>query len=42
MRAATGDVIALAPPLIVEKQQTDQQIDQPIDVLSGVLRSVSD
>jgi beta-alanine--pyruvate transaminase len=35
---ATGDVIALAPPLII----TEPQIDELIDVLAGVLCSVTD
>jgi beta-alanine--pyruvate transaminase len=32
---ATGDVIALAPPLIIEKNE----IDELIDVLTKVLKS---
>ncbi|KAB2942912.1 MAG: aspartate aminotransferase family protein [Hyphomicrobium sp.] len=35
---ATGDVIALAPPLII----AEREIDELIDVLSGVLKSVAD
>jgi beta-alanine--pyruvate transaminase len=34
---ATGDTIALSPPLIIEKNE----IDQLIDILSGVLKSVN-
>ena len=34
---ATGDTIALSPPLIIEKKE----IDQLIDILSGVLKSVN-
>jgi beta-alanine--pyruvate transaminase len=32
---ATGDIIALSPPLIIEKKE----IDQIIDILSGVLKT---
>ena len=32
---ATGDIIALSPPLIIEKKE----IDQLVDILSGVLKS---
>ncbi len=35
---ATGDTIALAPPLIIEKNE----IDELIEVLTGVLKSVPD
>ena len=35
---ATGDIIALSPPLIIETKQ----IDQLIDILSGVLKTVKD
>jgi beta-alanine--pyruvate transaminase len=35
---ATGDIIALSPPLIIEKKQ----IDQLIDIFSGVLKTVKD
>ena len=35
---ATGDTIALAPPLIIEKSE----IDELIEVLTGVLKSVQD
>ena len=35
---ATGDIIALSPPLIIEKKE----IDQLFDIFSGVLRSVRD
>ena len=34
---ATGDIIALSPPLIIEKKE----IDQLIEILSGVLKSVN-
>ena len=34
---ATGDIIALSPPLIIEKKE----IDQLIDILSGVLKSAN-
>jgi beta-alanine--pyruvate transaminase len=32
---ATGDIIALSPPLIIEKKE----IDQLFDILSGVLKT---
>jgi beta-alanine--pyruvate transaminase len=35
---ATGDIIALSPPLIIDKKE----IDQLFDVFSGVLKSVRD
>jgi beta-alanine--pyruvate transaminase len=35
---ATGDIIALSPPLIIEKKE----IDQLFDIFSGVLKSVAD
>ena len=34
---ATGDIIALSPPLIIEKKE----IDQLVDILSGVLKSAN-
>jgi beta-alanine--pyruvate transaminase len=34
---ATGDIIALSPPLIIEKKQ----IDQLIDIFSSVLKSAN-
>jgi beta-alanine--pyruvate transaminase len=34
---ATGDIIALSPPLIIEKAE----IDQLFEILSGVLKSVN-
>ena len=34
---ATGDIIALSPPFIIEKNE----IDQLIEILSGVLKSVN-
>ena len=34
---ATGDIIALSPPLIIEKKE----IDQLIEILSGVLKSAN-
>ena len=34
---ATGDIIALSPPLIIEKKQ----IDQLIEILSGVLKTAN-
>jgi beta-alanine--pyruvate transaminase len=34
---ATGDIIALSPPLIIEKKE----IDQLIDIFSGVLKTAS-
>ena len=34
---ATGDIIALSPPLIIEKKE----IDQLIDIFSGVLKSAN-
>ena len=34
---ATGDIIALSPPLIIEKKE----IDQLINILSGVLKSAN-
>src|SRR5262245_54438845 len=34
---ATGDIIALSPPLIIEKKE----IDQLIDIFAGVLKTVS-
>jgi beta-alanine--pyruvate transaminase len=35
---ATGDIIALSPPLIIEKKE----IDQLFDIFSGVLRTAKD
>ena len=35
---ATGDIIALSPPLIIEKKE----IDRLFDILSGVLKTVAD
>jgi beta-alanine--pyruvate transaminase len=34
---ATGDIIALSPPLIIEKKE----IDQLFDILSGVLKTAN-
>jgi len=34
---ATGDIVALSPPLVIEKKE----IDQLIDILSGVLKTAN-
>jgi beta-alanine--pyruvate transaminase len=34
---STGDIIAMSPPLIIEKQE----IDQLIEILSGVLKAAA-
>ena len=36
MIRTTGDIIALSPPLIVEKKQIDQIVDTISDVLKKV------
>ena len=35
---ATGDIIALSPPLIIEKKE----VDQLFDIFSGVLKTAAD
>src|SRR5262249_3838937 len=36
----TGDIIALSPPLIIERQQIEQ-VEQVVDLLGGVLKRLA-